>query len=219
MNTSAFHLNLLAEGERLSSSPVRLRVMLPIGALLACAAMFVWWGTLFTQKLLASAQAESIRETLQSRGEDHAAVIREMELVRELRLQTEQLASYSNGVRHLAAPLARLAEVMPLKVQLTELIISRPPPLNLTPPKGKKGPPLWGPTGNTEQATLILSGRTTKETPVISLLEALEEPAFRSLITTSKKIKSFRQDTSANAGRNLLAFEIEYKMPERRFAK
>ena len=49
MKTAAFHLNLLKSNEVLSSSPVRLRVMLPVGALLACVGLLVWWGVLFTQ--------------------------------------------------------------------------------------------------------------------------------------------------------------------------
>ena len=35
MNNASFHLNLMAESEKLSSSPIRLRVMMPVLALLA----------------------------------------------------------------------------------------------------------------------------------------------------------------------------------------
>ena len=219
MNTSALHLNLLKEQEKLSSSPVRLRVMLPVGALLACVGIAVWWGTLVTQLMLAESQSAAIEDTLKAKGEAHAAIIRQMDLIRELRLQSEQLACYSNGIRRIARPLARLAEVMPLKVQLTELSVPPPPPMNLNPPKGKKGPPAWGPTGTVERARLLLAGRTTKETPVIGLMEALEDDEFRPLVTPVKKVKSFRQDASDGQKRKLLAFEIEYVMPERRFEK
>ena len=220
MKTASFHLNLLKETEKVSSSPVRLRVMLPVGALLACLAMLVWWGMTFTQLLVARTQSATIEETLKTRGAAHAAIIQKMELIRELRLEAEQLAGYSNAVRHVGEPLARLAEAMPLKVQLTELNIPAPAPMNLNPPKGKKGPPLWGPTGTVERATLLLAGRTTKETPVISLMEAMTDPAFRQLVTPVKKVKSFRQDASDGAkARKLLAFEIEYEMPERRFVR
>ncbi len=219
MNTSAFHLNLLKETEKLSSSPVRLRVMLPVGALLSCAGIAVWWGTLFTQLMLAQSQSGTIEDTLKAKGAAHAAIIKEMDIVRELRLEAEQLAAYSSGVRRVAAPLAHLAEVMPLKVQLTELSIPQPPPMDLNPPKGQKGPPAWGPTGTVETARLVLAGRTTKETPVISLMEALGDPSFSPLDTSEKKVKSFRQDAADSQKRKLLSFEIEYVMPERRFGK
>lgn len=219
MNTSAFHLNLLKESEKRSSSPVRLRVMLPVGALLSCVGIALWWGTLFTQLMLAQSQSSTIEDTLKARGTAHAAIIKEMDLLRELRLETEQLVAYSCGVRRVAAPLAHLAEVMPLKVQLTELSIPQPPPMDLNPPKGKKGPPAWGPTSTVEKARLVLAGRTTKETPVISLMEALGDPSFSPLVTSEKKVKSFRQDATDSQKRKLLSFEIEYVMPERRFAK
>ena len=218
MNTSAFHLNLLKESEKRSSSPVRLRVMLPVGALLSCVGIALWWGTLFTQLMLAQSQSSTIEDTLKARGTAHAAIIKEMDLVRALRLETEPPVASSPGVTR-AAPLAHLAEVMPLKVQLTELSIPQPPPMDLNPPKGKKGPPAWGPTSTVEKARLVLAGRTTKETPVISLMEALGDPSFSPLVTSEKKVKSFRQDATDSQKRKLLSFEIEYVMPERRFAK
>ena len=40
------------------------------------------------------------------------------------------------------------------------------------------------------------------------------------LVTKEKRIKSFRQDAASDKGsRRLLTFEVEYVMPERRFAK
>lgn len=220
MNSSAFHLNLLKETEKLSSSPIRLRIMLPIGALLACAAMAVWWGTLFTNQMMVKAQSDSIQNSIDAKSVQHASVLMDMELVRERRLQNEQLAYYRSGIRHLGQPLARLAEIMPLRVQLTELTIPEPRRQQLTPPPGKRGPTLLGPTNNTETAVLVLVGRTTKETPVLSLMEAIDTPDFETLTTGEKKVKSFRQDDSAEFRESkLLAFEIEYTMPERRFVK
>ena len=43
MKAPNLHLNLLREQERVSSSPVRVRVMLPSLAILACVAMLGWW--------------------------------------------------------------------------------------------------------------------------------------------------------------------------------
>ena len=51
-------------------------------------------------------------------------------------------------------------------------------------------------------------------------MESLESTNFVTLITREKRVKSFRQDANAEKGkRRLLTFEVEYTMPERRFAK
>ena len=68
MKATSFHLNLLRANEVRSSSPVRLRVMLPIGALLACAGLLVWWGVLFAQMFLAKTQAKEIEDDLTQRA-------------------------------------------------------------------------------------------------------------------------------------------------------
>ena len=60
MNAPKLHLNLLRDSERQSSSPVRLRVMLPILAALACVGCLVWWGVLAGQLILAKAQVSSL---------------------------------------------------------------------------------------------------------------------------------------------------------------
>ena len=84
-------------------------------------------------------------------------------------------------------------------------------------PPGAKAP-LFGPTQNVETQKLVIAGLTTKETPVVSLMESLSS-GFEKLVTSERKIKSFRQDNAEAEGRKLLSFEVEYTMPERRFAK
>ena len=107
---------------------------------------------------------------------------------------------------------------MPLRVQISNLSIAPPPPQILQPAGAKV--PLFGPTENVETQKLVLVGRTTKETPVVAMMESLEAPMFSDLVTKEKKINSFKQDnaTTGNKAR-LLSFEVEYTMPERRFAK
>lgn len=218
MKTTAFHLNFLKETERLSSSPVRLRVLAPLLALLACAGMAVWWGAIFTQLMIVKAQVSAIEEDIQAKTKGHAEVLARQAEVREKTLQLEQLDFYKAGVRRIGEPLARLAEVMPLRVQMTELAISRPPAQTLRPPGAKA--PLFGPVENVETQKLVFVGRTTKETPVVAMMESLDAPEFATLVTKDRKIKSFKQDSASDrAGKQLLSFEIEYTMPERRFAR
>ena len=208
MKASSFHLNLLRQNEVLSSSPVRLRIMLPVGALLACAGLLVWWGVLFTQIILAKTQT--------AKNSAHAEAIQKRDLARELKLQLEQLEYYKSGVRSIGEPLAKFAEIVPLRVQLKEMSISTPKPQVLMPPGLKV--PLFGPTENVETQKLVIAGLTTKETPVVSLMESLEN-GFEKLVTSEHHINSFKQDNAEIDGRKLLSFEVEYTMPERRFAK
>ena len=216
MKTAALHLNLLKSNEVLSSSPVRLRVMLPVGALLACVGLLVWWGVLFTQIFLAKTQARSIKEDLATKNSAHAEAIQKRETARELKQQLEQLEFYKAGVRAIGAPLAKFAEVVPMRVQLKELSISKPRPQVLMPPGAKV--PLFGPIENVETQKLVIVGLATKETPVVSLMESLES-GFETLVTGEHNVNSFKQDNTEVDGRKLLSFEVEYTMPERRFAK
>lgn len=218
MNTSAFHLNLLKPSEHLSSSPVRLRVMLPILSLLAVAGMALWAVIVFGQYLLVKTQAATIDEDIKAKKNQHVEVLDRMNYAREIDLEVEQLEYYRSGIRHLAEPLAELAEVMPLRVQLTELALQPPARQILQPPGAKVA--LLGPTTNVETQKLVVVGRTTKETPVVALMESLDSPEFAKLVTHEKKINSFKQDdASAKGGKQLLSFEIEYVMPERKFAQ
>lgn len=218
MKSANVHLNLLKDTERLSSSPVRLRVMLPVVALFACLGMALWWAILFTQILMIKAEAQTIDEDVKAKSSAHAEAISRQDQVREMRQQLEQLLYYRNGVRAIGKPLAMLAEAMPLKVQLTELSFA-PPPTDPLPKPGQKISP-FTPLTNVETQRLVIAGRTTRETPVVALMESLESTNFVTLITREKRVKSFRQDANAERGkRRLLTFEVEYTMPERRFAK
>ena len=218
MNGAAVHFNLLKDSEKLSSSPVRVRVMLPVLAMFACLGMVLWWAILFTQLMMAKNQAQTIDDDVKAKSAAHAEAIGRQDLVREMRQQLDQLTFYKNGVRAVGGALAKLADAMPLKVQLTELSFAPPPP-EPPPTPGMKFPS-FGPATNVETQKLVIVGRTTKETPVVALMESLDADEFSTLVTKQKRVKSFRQDsTPGKGGRRLLTFEIEYTMPGRRFAK
>lgn len=218
MRNAAFHLNLLKANEQVTSSPVRLRILMPLLALLACVGMAVWWGMLFAQLMVTKTQIQAADDDIAAKKKDHETALAQQAEVREKTAQLEQLSLYKAGVRHLGEPFARLAEVMPLKVQLTDISISKLPPQNLQPPGARV--PLFGPVENVETQKLVFVGRTTKETPVVAMMESLDAPEFATLVTKEKKINSFRQDSTATQdGKRLLSFEIEYTMPGRKFAK
>ena len=228
MKSHRLHLNLLRDSERLSSSPVRLRVMLPVMALLACAGCLVWWATLATQLLVVKTQVSSLQEDIAGKEKDHANILAQMTEAREKQAQLDQLEMYAAARNVYGGTLARLAAVMPIRVQLTKIEIPDQPPQNLMPPGGK-GKPAWGPTGTVERMSMRLMGRTPKETPVLSLMESLEAPEFTNALMIVKdprapdmspKVHSFRQDGSTTEdGTRLLVFDIEYKCLPRVFEK
>ena len=226
---NALHLNLLKESEKVSSSPVRLRVMLPVAALLACAGMLVWWGVIFGQSVITVSKVETLKSDIARNEKAYAAVMANLQTANELETELEQLEYYRAAHHPWGPTLTALAEKMPLKVQLVKLEIPPPPPQVLTDPKNPKRPPLWGPTNVEEEVVLTLSGRTPKETPVIALMEALEGEQFTNSLVIVKdprspkqspKVRSFRQDVPKHGeAARMLTFEIDYRAQERRFAK
>ena len=240
MKSTAYHLNLLMESERVSSSPIRFRVMLPVLSMLACVGLAIWWAILGGQLMLARTGLSHVEAELRDRDAAHRDVRAKMAELNDLTAQLAQLDCYSNSIVRRGELLASLAEAMPLKVQLVKLeipapahpVIPKPPP----PPRPKPGqkrtkapavPAVLGPTGYVERATMTLVGRTPKETPVLSLMESLEGEAFTNDLVIvrnprdpnlSPKVRSFRQDI-AKKGENarMLVFDIEYLLRGRRF--
>ena len=212
MKASNLHLNLLREAEKVSSSPVRLRVMLPILAL-----------------LLLRGQLAALRTDLDGKKTAHAAILAEMAKARDLQAELDQLMAYSKGRRTYGPLLAQLAETMPTNVQLTAIAIPEPPPQMLSNPKMPKLPPLLGPTNTTESVTFRLTGRTAKAAPVTAFMETLAGETFKDWLVIDKaaagalqspRIHSFRQEARAQEdGTRLLAFDVEYRCAERRFEK
>ena len=227
MNAPNLHLNLLRDAERMSSSPIRVRVMLPILALLLCVGCAIWWAILFMQLMLLRGQLTSVKADLNGKKSAHAAILGKMAQVRDLQAELDQLTAYRNGRRTYGPILAQLAEAMPTNVQLTAVTIPEPPAQLLTNPKNPRIPPLLGPTNTTEGVTFRLTGRTVKAAPVTTLMETLAGDGFKDWLiidktgaTQSPRVHSFRQETrAAKDEQRLLAFDVEYRCPERRFEK
>lgn len=231
MKANGLHLNLLREQEKLSSSPVRIRVMVPALAIVACVAVLGWWGMLFGQQMLIHSQKNSTQADLDACKAQHDRVLADMASERDYRAEIEQLTMYENARRTYGEMFARLAEVAPDQLQILSLEIPEPPPQDLLPPgvnPASKYVPLQGPTGTVERVSLRILGRTPRETPLLALMEDLAKPAFSNTLQIvqspvdeiSPRIHSFRQDTTRDQkGPRLLAFDIEYTCRERRFEK
>ena len=231
MKAPNLHLNLLHASERQSSSPVRLRVMLPIFAALACVGCLVWWGVLACQLLLVKDQVKAIQQDLAAKKKEHSGVLDQMAGLRNAQAELDQLTMYKNGRRTYGGLLKRIPEVVPEGVQLLALEIPEPPPQNLLPPGAKPGSkvkPLPGPTGTVESVSLRLLGRTAHDGPVKAMMKALESPTFADSLLAAQKgadMKATRSekswpDTSPDVrNQGFLAFEVEYRCVERRFEK
>ena len=221
MKNSSFHLNLLSEAEKMSSSPTRLRVMMPILAILTVIGMMVWWGMLTTQMLLVHTKTSSIREELTSKKNAHDAIVGNMNLANEEAAQLQQLEMYRGGCRSWGATFASIAEVLPIKIQLVRLEIPEPPPQVLYDPKNPKKPPLLGPTNDTESVSLVLAGRAVRDTTIVTFMESLEGAAFTNRLGRAV-VRSVQQEAQSAQNQDtprLLAFEIECRATDRRFAK
>ena len=229
MKSPNLHLNLLRPDEKASSSPVRLRVMLPILSLLLCAACAIWWGVLFMQGLILNGKVASVRADLEGKKTAHAAILAQMTDMRERQSQLDQLDAYKRGGHKYGGLLAKLAEVIPEEVQLTALTIPEPPPQLLSDPKNPKRPPLLGPTNTIESVQFRVSGRTAAMASVTALMEAIESDAFGEWIVVDKSKKNsahkkkrihIRQESRAGEdGVRMLAFDVEFRCKGRRFEK
>ncbi len=232
MKSPNLHLNLLHASERQSSSPVRLRVMLPIFAALACVGCLVWWGVLACQLMLVKNQVATVKKDIAAKTAEHGGVLEQMAGLRNKQAELEQLKMYKNGRRTYGGVLKQIPNIVPEgKVQLLALEIPEPPPQNLLPPGAKPGPnvkPLLGPTGTVENVSLRIMGRTAHDGPVKEMMKALESPAFADSLVAAQKgadVEAARHarswpDTSPEVrDQGFLAFEIEYRCVERRFEK
>ena len=231
MKAPNLHLNLLHASERQSSSPVRLRVMLPIFAVLACVGCLVWWGVLVCQLMLVENQIKAVQNDLAAQNAKHRGVLDQMTNLRNAQAELDQLTMYKNGRRTYGGLLRKIPEAVPAGVQLLAMEIPEPPPQNLLPPGAKPGSkvkPLLGPTGTVESVTLRIMGRTGQDGPVKAMMKSLESPLFADSLLAAQEganVESCRrarswQDTSSDVrDQGLLAFEIEYNCVERRFEK
>ena len=113
MKAPNLHLNLLHASERQSSSPVRLRVMLPVLAVLACVGCLVWWGVLAGQLMLAKMQNDSLRKDLAAKKAVHGGILQQMTAELEMRAELDQLTMYAHGRRTYGDLFRRFAASVP----------------------------------------------------------------------------------------------------------
>lgn len=230
MSAKAIHLNLLQDSERLSSSPVRPKVVLPIATGVFLAATLLWWVFLLMQGGLVSSELSDLRSEIAATDGDYAEVCKLKDVLRSKESELDQFKGYMKARRVWGETLAAVATAMPEGIQLGLIEIPEPPPQNLNPPPGIRRPPLLGPTNELEAVTFRVAGKTAREAYVFDFLDAVKAtPAFtNNLLIAQKqgakgepspKMHQFGQDkTTDEGGRRAIVFDVEYATGGRRFA-
>lgn len=219
MNAS-LHLNLLQDDERFSSSPIRLRVMIPLLAVLGVVGLGVWWLLLIARIDNVTHEKTNLETHCAELKPTHDQVLALRAREKETRAAVSQLGFYRTARIRFGDALARLPQHVPASIQFTELRVPTPPLLPPPDPTAKVKP--LGPTNLAETVTLRIMGRASSSTSseaVRSLLEALRQPAFTNLIRKAEIPKgAFRQDIARGpAARECVLFEISCDCGERRF--
>ncbi len=219
----AVHLNLLKDSERLSSSPIRLRVLAPIASVLALLGTVAWWGFLYTRIMVKEGQVSALDREIASKKAAYDAVTAKQGEISAIEAQVEQIEYYLAGRRTWGETLTALAEKIPPTVQLTKLEIPEPPPQKMVPPPGFKGV-MWGPTEPDEKMAFVLSGRATGDKAVFSMMDSLETGIFTNSLIIAKNVsdekdRSPKVTARPDAKSNMVSFEIEYRAKERSFSK
>lgn len=230
MSAKAIHLNLLQEAEKLSSSPVRAKVILPIATGTVLAAMLLWWVFLLLQGSLVRSDAKHLQSEIVATELSYAEACRAKGALAAKEAELNQCKGYLKARRVWGETLAAVATALPEGVQLGLVEISEPPLQNLKPPPGIKAPALPGPTNDLEAVTFRIAGRTAREAYVFDFLDAVKSsPAFTNNLLVAEKLgdkgepspkmRQFGQAREVDEkGARAIVFDVEYATSGRRFA-
>ena len=237
------HVNLLRAEERVNSSPIRKRVILPIVSCLFCLSMLGWWALQSASLALVAAErneSESVRNGLR---EQHAAAVADRAQVEELRGHIAELRSFVGGRHAYGGLLAHIAETVPDDLQIRSLVIAPARAPVAPPPPGQLPAPPQ--IAAAESPTVRIIGLAPRENTVVNFMQDLgDRDGTGELVVDrgadnpelkSPRVHSFRQYDGGNAGgrgrpagfgerrrgvaQRLLSFDIEFRLKERRFAK
>lgn len=220
MSAKALHLNLLQPAERLSSSPVRVKIMLPIVSGVILAAVLLWWGSLLLQSGLTGSEVKSLRSQLAATESKYAEVCKLRDALVAKEAELNQLKGYMNARKAWGETLAAVATTLPAGIQLTALEIPEPIPPKLAPPPGIRAPVLLGPTNETEAVVFRMAGKTAREQYVFQFLDAVKKSGgfTNNLMVADHKMRQFGQDRETDeTGFRAIVFDVEYPTPGRRF--
>jgi len=219
---SPLHLDLLKEEERLSSSPIRLRVLLPLITTFFLLCALLVWGLFEIQVLGKRKLMANVENAVKSVTPVHAAVLASRDQEKEMRAGVQQLSLYKHARNVFGPTLSIIAAQVPTNIQFTEMRIF--PPQTASEPSRSVNPPP-APTNTLERVSLRIAGRTKgsrASESVNDLMAALQTAAFTNVFRSVSIPKgAFRLDTSRNqsalTANESLLFEITCECEPRRF--
>ena len=225
------HLNLLQEAEKLSSSPVRPKILLPVIFGVLFFAVLGWCGFVYLQSGLIDREAAALRAEAAALEKPFAEASGVRQRMLEKEAELAQCRGYLKARRTWGGTLAAIATMIPPGIQLGMVEIPEPPAQNLLPPPGVKAPALLGPTNTLEGVVFRIAGRTDREERLFAFLKAIRETAAftENLVIAegegaakkgqSPRMRQFRQDAvTDDAGNRAILFDVEYTTPGRNFA-
>lgn len=225
----SLHFDFLLESERFSSSPLRLRFMIPVVGFLCLASSLVVWQLDSSHSHAITLQKKSLETDIAKLKSSHELVLKDRAEAKELAGQLEQLKYYQHSKNHVGGVLSSLTNCVTRNIQLTELAFSTqmPHPLGAGQPKPKT--PLdiakLCPTNTLEAVNLRFKGRYYQSgvVPVElnKFLAALSGNAFTSLVTQVNRQVDYQEDPSRNRSESkemdIYTFDINYECLPRRF--
>lgn len=228
MSPASLHYNFLHESERVSSSPIRMRFMVPIFSCIITACMVIIWQIYAIRLEAVKSQKALVDGEINTMKESYSNIVMDRVLEKELRAELKQLSFYKASCNRVGETLHQLTNCVSDRVQITEMRLAIVPiPKDIVKPNPKTPIPL-GPTNLFDTVSLRVSGRAHPEGGsgfVDGLLRSLQSPAFSNVIQTAVIPKgAFRQEANLRTSsmgeggpREVLLFEINCNCQPRRY--
>jgi len=228
MSPASLHYNFLHESERVSSSPIRLRFMVPIFSCFIAACMVIIWQFYAIQVEAVKSRKTLVDDEITTMKGTYSNIVMDRALEKELQAELKQLSFYKASRNRVGETLHQLTNCVSDRVQVTEVRLAIVPlPKEIVKPNPKAPVPL-GPTNRFDTVSLRISGRAQPEGGsglVDGLLRSLQSPAFSNVIQSAVIPKgAFRQESNLRTSfmgeggpREVLLFEINCNCLPRRY--
>lgn len=230
---NSLHFDFLLDEERLSSSPLRMRFIVPVLGVLCLLAPLVVWVQESSQMNGVLSRKQLLDVEIQHLKPSHDLFLKSSAEEKELTAQLQQLAFYKKSKNIVGVTLANLANCVSRCIQLTklELLTQTPPPFagpQVRPKTALELSKLCS-TNSMDAVSLRLIGRFVQDgdnpAELNRFLQALQGNAFTSLVSqVSKPRVEYKEEGSTVARRpgegyqqEIYSFDIYYECLPRRF--
>ncbi len=226
---NSLHFDFLLDSERVSSSSLRLRFLIPVIGVL-CLVLPLVVGQLESSTLNGfSAKKQLLDAEVARLKNSHALVLKDRTEEKELAAQLQQLGFYQCSKNPVGVTLAHLTKCVSSQLQLTELRLTTqmPAPLGAPQPRPKNVLELVKlcPTNTLDAFVLQMKGRYyqsgVEPLELNRFLLALQGNAFTSLVSQVNRKVDYREEAGRASGESptldVYAFDVTYECLPRRF--